>query len=207
MKVSAIIPAYNEEKTIRNVIEAVKKCKKIDEIIVVSDGSTDGTSRISRKCGAKVIDLPENVGKGGAMKVGVKKCKGDILLFLDADLIGLKNSHIEALLSPVINGQAGMTVGTFSNGRFRTDFAHKIAPFLSGQRAIRKEIFNNIDALTSTGYGVETALTRYVKKENINVQNIELEDLTHVMKEEKMGLVKGFSARVKMYWEICKGAR
>lgn len=207
MKISAIIPAYNEENTIKNVIETVKKCEKVDEIIVVNDGSIDRTSQISRKCGVKVVNLPENVGKGGAMKIGVKKCKGDIVLFLDADLVGLKNSHIEALLLPVMNEQAGMTVGVFSSGRFATDFAHKIASFLSGQRAMKKEIFTEIDAFTSTGYGIEAALTRYVKKQKINVQNVELEDLTHVMKEEKMGLVKGLSSRVKMYWEICKGAR
>mgnify|MGYP001415364370 FL=1 len=65
MCVSAIIPAYNEEKTIGGVLRTIKSVSLITEIIVISDGSTDGTAQIARNYGAHVIELSENIGKGG----------------------------------------------------------------------------------------------------------------------------------------------
>ena len=125
MSVIAIIPALNEATTIKSIIKVVKKNKLIDRILVVSDGSTDDTATIARKCGVDVIELKENVGKGGAMSIGVKQSHEDIILFLDADLIGLTSKHITDLLKPVLNNEASMSVGIFSNGRVATDLAQK----------------------------------------------------------------------------------
>ncbi len=207
MSISAVIPAYNEEKTITDVVNALKKAENIDEIIVVSDGSQDGTAVKAQLCGVKVIRLPENMGKGSAMKAGLEHSEGDIILFLDADLIGLTTEHINKLIEPVMNNRAAMAVGIFNNGRFSTDLHHKISPFLSGQRVVKRSILDAISDLEITGYGIEMALTKYVEKENIIVKEVILEDLTHVMKEEKFGLVRGFFERLKMYWEVYKGAR
>src|SRR5690606_7080704 len=109
-----------------------KLVKAVDEIIVVSDGSTDATPQVAEQFGAKVINLSMNLGKGGAMKVGVTHCNADTVLFLDADLIGLTPRHIKNLLQPVINDEVAMSIGVFGDGRFSTDLAQKISPFLSG---------------------------------------------------------------------------
>lgn len=204
MNVTAIIPAYNEELTIAGVVNCLKRVDKIQKIIVVSDGSVDRTAEIARECGADVIELAENVGKGGAIKAGVNECDTEIILFLDADLIGLTEKHVVDLIDPVLENRADMTVGIFRNGRMVTDLAQKVTPYLSGQRAIRRSIIDRIPNIDITRYGVEVALTRYVDKFSIRVLEVELPDMTHVTKEEKLGLIKGVQARLKMYWDIVK---
>jgi glycosyltransferase involved in cell wall biosynthesis len=204
MNVTAIIPAYNEEQTIASVIKCVSNVETIKKIIVVSDGSTDSTAEVARDCGADVIELSENVGKGGAIKAGVNECGTEIILFLDADLIGLTEQHVTDLVAPVMNNEADMTIGIFKNGRMVTDLAQKVTPYLSGQRAIKKSIIDKIPNIDITRYGVEVALTKYVEKFSIRVKEVDLPDMTHVTKEEKLGLIKGVQARFKMYWDIVK---
>lgn len=204
MNVTAIIPAYNEEQTIANVVCCVKNVDKIQKIIVVSDGSTDRTADIARECGVDVIELQENVGKGGAIKAGINECGTEVILFLDADLIGLTEKHVLDLIAPVINNESDMTVGIFKNGRMVTDLAQKVTPYLSGQRAIKKSIIDKISNIDITRYGVEVAVTKYVEKTSVRVQEVDLPDMTHLTKEEKLGLIKGVQARLKMYWDIVK---
>lgn len=206
MRASVVIPAYNEAKTIASVLAAVKNSEPsiIGEVIVVSDGSTDETAEIARAAGVRVVELKENIGKGGAMMVGVEAANYEVILFLDADLIGLTPAHVSALLQPVISGEADMSVGIFEHGRIVTDLAQLVAPFLSGQRAIRSEVMYQIGNLSGLRFGVEVALNRYVDEHQLRVKEVVLEDLSHVMKEEKFGVVKGLAARMKMYWEIAK---
>jgi len=204
MNVTAVIPAYNEEQTIADVVKCVKSIDKIQKVIVVSDGSTDSTAEIARECGADVIELDENVGKGGAIRAGINECGTEIILFLDADLIGLTEKHVLDLIEPVIDNEADMTIGIFKNGRMVTDLAQKVTPYLSGQRAIKKSIIDKIPNIDITRYGVEVALTKYVDKFNVRVQEVDLPDMTHVTKEEKLGIIRGMHARLKMYWDIVK---
>jgi len=204
MNVTAVIPAYNEEETIADVVKCVKRIDKIQKVIVVSDGSTDSTAEIARECGAEVIELNENVGKGGAIKAGINECGTEIILFLDADLIGLTENHVLDLIEPVIDNKADMTIGIFKNGRMVTDLAQKVTPYLSGQRAIKKSVIDKIPNIDITRYGVEVALTKYVDKFNVRVQEVDLPDMTHVTKEEKLGIIRGVHARLKMYWDIVK---
>lgn len=207
MSISAIVPAYNEEKTVGNVIDILKKVDLIDEVIVVSDGSKDKTAEVARRHGAKVIELKENVGKGGAIKKGFDSSIGDIILIMDADLVGLKEAHILDLLEPVINNEVEMTVGIFKSGRLATDLAQKIAPYLSGQRAIKRDLLKNISNIDITRYGFEVSLTKYVLKNNIKMKEVPLSELTHIMKEEKLGFFRGFLYRLRMYYEILKNLK
>lgn len=202
MSITCIIPAYNEEKTIGHIIDVLKSTDIINEIIVVSDGSSDNTVNVANEKGVNVIDLQQNVGKGGAMKAGLDRTKSDIVLFLDADLIGLTPTHIENLIKPVSEGNVPMSIGIFTGGRKSTDLAQKVAPYLSGQRAIKKELLHTMSDLEVSRFGVELALTRLIEKDKIEVEVVDLPDMSHVMKEEKLGVVKGFWARLKMYWEI-----
>lgn len=209
MSVSAIIPAYNEEKHIGQVLYAVKRVGEIDDIVVVSDGSTDRTAEVA--CGfdgVRVIELPQNMGKGYAMKAGLDNTSASIVLFLDADLLGLEPHHVRALLLPVFHGAADMVLGVFCSGRGMTDLAQKLTPFLTGQRAVKRWVLDMIgEEVWSTGYGIDMALTRCARKWNLRVMEVPLYGVTHVMKEEKMGAMRGMAERLKMYWEIAKQLR
>jgi polyisoprenyl-phosphate glycosyltransferase len=205
MAVAAIVPAYNEEKTIGNVLIALQESAVVDRIIVVSDGSDDLTVNVVMQFeNVEVIELLENRGKGGAVKAGLEHCEADIILILDADLIGLTNQHIEDLLKPVLEGKASMSVGIFEKGRVATDIAQKMAPFLSGQRALKRDLLENISDLDLSRFGIEVALHQYAEANKITVEAVQLPDLSHVMKEEKLGISKGLVARGKMYWEIIR---
>ena len=127
-----------------------------------------------------------------------------MVLFLDADLLGLTPKHVHNLLEPVINDQADMTIGIFDKGRIATDLAQKMAPYLSGQRALKFSLLEQISDLDVARFGVELALNRFMESSGVRVQEVLLHDMSHVMKEEKFGVWKGMAARMKMYWEIIK---
>ncbi len=203
-KVTAIIAAYNEEKTIGPIIDILKAVPFLNQIVVVSDGSTDHTVDIAQSRGVEVVELLYNVGKGGALHQGLMNASSDVVLLLDADLVGLTPQHVIDLVEPVMAQEADVTIGIFEDGRFATDFAQKIAPFLSGQRVIRADILRNIPDIEISRYGVEVAINRYIRENKVRVKLVRLPGLTQVMKEEKLGLVKGLKERMKMYWDIIK---
>lgn len=208
MKTAAIVPAYNEEANIGEVLATLSTCKCLDEVIVVSDGSVDSTAEVARTfSGVRVIELPVNVGKGGALKAGSISTDADVLLFIDADLIGLTESHVRDMLRPVLSGEALMSVGVFEEGRLATDLAQKVAPFLSGQRAVHRSVMQDLPDLENSRYGVEVVFSRYAEKHHIPVAKVHLRHMAQVMKEEKLGLVKGFAARMRMYWDILRAIR
>ena len=113
MKLSIIIPSYNEAGTIRQIIARVKKLKEISpEIIVVNDGSTDETKKILAKIsGIKTINFPKNQGKGAAIRAGLKQATGNYVLIQDADL-EYDPADIQSLLDPVINKKAEVVYGS-----------------------------------------------------------------------------------------------
>lgn len=203
--IAAIIPAYNEEKTIGNIINAVKEVDLIEKVIVVSDGSIDRTAEIAKSFkNVEVIELKDNGGKANAILRGMNECDDDIFIFLDADLVGLTPKHITDLLLPLFRQEADMALGIFNCGRFITDLAQKITPYLTGQRALKRRIIEDIADLSITRFGIEMAMTEYVTNNNIIVTEVILDNVTHIMKEEKMGVIKGFKERVKMYFDIFK---
>ncbi|OAB35271.1 glycosyl transferase family 2 [Paenibacillus macquariensis subsp. defensor] len=86
-KVSVVIPAKNESQTIAHVIMQVKKVHPKTEIIVVVNGSTDGTAEIAKQMGARVINYPTALGHDVGRSIGAKEAKGDIILFTDGDIV------------------------------------------------------------------------------------------------------------------------
>ena len=90
MKLSVIVPVYNEQNTVEKLLEKLNKVKQVKEIIVVNDGSTDNTAKILEKLVKKYKKIQtfhqENQGKGGAVRVGLTKVTGDWVLIQDADL-------------------------------------------------------------------------------------------------------------------------
>ena len=205
MTVSAVIPAHNEEERIGAVIRVLCQVDKINEILVVDDGSEDNTFQAAFDSGASVLKMQANGGKASAMCAGAAAAAGDILLFVDADLSGLLAEHITSLLEPVLNGKADMSVGIFSSGRVSTDIAQFVSPQLSGQRVLRRDVFLRVAAgMEDSGYGIESVITKYSKKEEWNVEIVEFNGVSQVTKEEKLGFSKGAVARLKMYSDIVK---
>jgi len=217
-RVSLIIPAYNEAPTVGEVLRVAAASGLFHEIILVDDGSSDGTSRAyeqAREHAAsqydparvppdiRLVSHPRNMGKAVAMRDGLQLATGNIVMFIDADLLGLKPEHMKAMLAPLLDdSDYRSSLGVFVGGRAATTMAQKIAPFISGQRACFRDDLQGFKAWERVGFGVETALNRYLQEKNVKVRVVELENLTHRMKEEKRGAVRGFGARLKMYWDI-----
>lgn len=115
MKLSILIPVYNEEKTIAELIELVKKVNlgEIEkEIIVIDDGSKDRTREIVRKNdGIRFIEHEKNLGKGGAVKTGIREATGDIIIIQDADLEYDPNEY-PLCIQPIVDGKAKVVYGS-----------------------------------------------------------------------------------------------
>jgi len=117
MKLSIIVPVFNEEKTILQILERLKKADipVPCEIIIVDDGSTDGTrEKLKKNKGAKIILHKNNQGKGAAVKTGIKNATGDYILIQDADLEYNPN-QIKDLLKPILENKANVVYGTRLN--------------------------------------------------------------------------------------------
>jgi hypothetical protein len=228
---AAVVPAYNEAGRIGAVLEAIAKAQHVQEIIVVTDGCADNTAEEARAVAEhlasefaanaargvgcrelRVFELKHNIGKGGAMTYGALRTEAEVLLFLDADLIGLETQQVDDLLAPMIVEEpaqrADMTLGLFGAVRggifgWWLGVCHRQMAALTGQRAIRREVFLAVPGLTNSRFGIETAITRYVKYVwKLKVSNVPLHGVTHPVKEEKIGVLKGFRHRLNMYGEI-----
>jgi polyisoprenyl-phosphate glycosyltransferase len=182
---TALIPAYNEEATIADVIRACLHCPYIKETIVIDDGSVDQTSSISTSNGAYVIRLKKNSGKAMALFTGAQKATNDIILLLDADLVGFHPVHAFHMITPLLVSSHISTLGIFSNGRMLTDLAHHITPQLSGQRCMPKSVLLSLKNKSDVGYGIEISIHRKLKELQYDIVKIKLDHVTHVTKEEK----------------------
>jgi glycosyltransferase involved in cell wall biosynthesis len=205
MRVSVVVPAYNEAGRIGAVLDPIVASTHVDEVIVVDDGSEDGTAEEARCFPVRVVSLPENRGKAAALAVGVCEAKNDALMFLDADLVGLTREHVDRMVRAYEDEGLDMVVGVFSDGRGPTDFAQKINPYASGQRVLSRKLWDRArENVEEMNFGIEMALSRLASKEGWNKEYVKLEGVTHVLKEEKRGLVNGIFDRLKMYGDMVK---
>lgn len=199
MRVSVVIAALDEAQTVAEVVGAVRRCRRVHEIIVVSDGSRDRTGAVARQAGAHVIELPRNVGKAGAVMVGVERAQGDVVVLLDADLIGLRPDHVDELLRPVLEDGSDMVIGIF-----RRNLGHSVLPSLSGQRAIPRFHLLRHPELHERGFGLERALASIARRERWRVRRIGLLGVSHRLKEQKYGLVRGYRAKLKFAEDLVR---
>ncbi|RAV18633.1 glycosyltransferase family 2 protein [Paenibacillus contaminans] len=194
--VSVIIPAWNEAERIGETLFALqaqplggdeKRLPFWDELIVVDDGSTDDTLRIARSFTDRLIRHPRNEGKGAAMESGFRLAKGDVILFLDADL-GHSATHACKLLQPVLSDLADMTIAVFPKpvNRSGLGLVKRLAQIgvrrlggcnvrasLSGQRAMKREVLERIVRF-ERGFGVEVGLTIDAARQGFRIIEIEL---------------------------------
>lgn len=191
IKITAIVCAYNEEKTVGNIVEVLSNSPAIHEIIIINDGSKDGTLSIINKFRVyphiQIIDLPDNMGKGYAMFTGVVNTHSDILVFLDADLMNFNIKFIIQLIQPLIEGKANMVIGQPTEDY--TDF--HLNPFrpLAGERALfRQDILPLLDKMKDSRFGVETLINMHYKANCMKTIYVSLQGLQHPIKLQKYPL-------------------
>lgn len=201
-KITAIIPAFDEEKTVADVLTCVTTCGLIDEVICINDASSDDTKDIinSFKDTVRVKHLKKNKGKGYAIAEGVSMASGDIVLFLDADLINFSKTHIEMLLSPVLHkGYAG-TVG-FITGFPPKRWKYFFSQSIGGQRVYyKKDLMKHLPEMKKSRFGMEILLNDLFEKKKI--KKVILKDLDHLLKHEKYKGTKMIKETVKEVREV-----
>ena len=199
LRVAAIVPAYNEEATLTEVLSILRTVPAIHEVLAVSDGSTDGTVEIARNLGVRTIHLRRNHGKGRAMAVGVAHTDAEILLFVDGDILNLTVDLLNRLVEPVLSGSSDMNVGIRHRGQIINAIQSHTGPLLSGIRCLRREIFAAVPESHLEGFAVETGLNWACRQLGCCRTTTVMHNLKHLVKEKKRGLVQGSRARFEMF--------
>jgi hypothetical protein len=199
--VLALVPARNEAERVGATVRALRRVPGVAEVLVVSDGSDDTTADRALEAGAHCLDLPRNIGKGGALNAGLAALMGRVaerlspepaaLLLADADLAETA-ARLGRLLDPVLAGEAdlaiadlpaqkgaggfGVAMGLARRGMARAT-GRTMAEPLSGQRAVRWEALPALLPF-APGFGVEVAMTIDALRAGLRVVEIEV-DLHH----------------------------
>lgn len=185
--VSAIVPVFNEEKTVAGVVEALLQSDLIDEVICVDDGSKDKSLKALKGFDNKIklVSYKRNRGKGFAMARGVKEADGEIVAFFDSDLLNISSYHIKTLLEPILQSRTQAVLGYPKRRNNRS----KIFSHLTGERAyFRNRLLPHLEKLSRTRLGAETFLNSQFRKEETSI--IPLAGLIHPQKHEKLNLSK-----------------
>jgi glycosyltransferase involved in cell wall biosynthesis len=184
-KISVIIPAYNEEKTIAEIISRIQVLQPSAEVIVINDGSTDNTAAAAIESGATVYSHPYNIGNGAAVKSGIRAASGDILVFMDGDgqhdpediqrLLDHFPEYDMVVGSRSQNGQASFG-RAFGNTVYNW-FASYVTKFsikdlTSGFRAVKSDIARNFVFLLPNTYSYPTTITLGVLRSGNSVKYI-----------------------------------
>ncbi len=190
MEISVIIPAYNEEGAIGDVVrDVVSQVPNLKEIIVVDDGSSDGTAEAAEEAGATVIRSPYNKGNGAAVKAGIRRATAEVVVMMDGDGQH-KAEDIAPLLEPMREGhdmvvgarnfgsQAGLHRG-LANWLYNTLASyvadHKIPDLTSGFRAIRRDVARKFLYLLPNTFSYPSTITLALFRSGYSVAYIPIE--------------------------------
>jgi len=193
MKLSIVIPVYNEAETICEVIKRVEAVNGDKEVIIVDDGSTDGTrtllEKYEEKEDFKVIYQPKNKGKGAALRAGFEIAKGEVIIIQDADL-EYNPKDYPVLLQPILDKQADVVYGSrFLGGPHRVLFFWhylgnmcltalsnmftniNLSDMETGYKVFRRKILESI-TLKSNRFGFEPEFTSKVAQKNFVIYEV-----------------------------------
>jgi glycosyltransferase involved in cell wall biosynthesis len=202
-KISIVIPAYNEGRTIGDLVLRIKSIYPDFEIIVVNDGSTDNTAELAKDAGAYVHSHPYNIGNGAAVKSGIRVARGDILVFMDGD-----NQHSPEDIAKLLYymTEYDMVVGSRSNGdqaswgrTFGNTAYNWLASYVanffipdltSGFRAIKADIARNFLSLLPNTYSYPTTLTLCVLRSGRSVKYLPISVLKRETGKSKISIGK-----------------
>jgi glycosyltransferase involved in cell wall biosynthesis len=221
MKLSVVIPVYNEKDTIAEILHRVLTTGLANEIIVVDDGSTDGTAvvlgNLTEK-NVKVISVPKNRGKGAAVRTGIEAVKGDLILIQDADL-EYDPRDIPALLKPIEENLADVVYGSrFLGGPRRpTMYWHAVANRLltfftnimynniltdmeTGYKLFKREVLENI-RIRSNSFDFEPEITAKMLKKKVRIFEV---PITFNPRDYSDGKKIGFIDAVAAFWALLK---
>lgn len=170
-----VIPARNEQETIKDVVAAFKLADGIGQIIVVSDRSTDLTAQFAEQSGAIVIPGP-GAGKGAAMMAGLAHVETDRVIFADADLRGFSPSHATALAKPCFGMLVGMRDKGYTGNALMTSSRY---PTIAGERALPTWLMRQIRL---TGYQAEMEINAAVVRAGLPIWHFIMESVSGKVK-------------------------
>lgn len=205
MSVSCIIPAYNEANRIAAVLEQVRAHPLIDEVIVIDDGSNDGTSAVvARVPGVRLISLPQNIGKTAALAAGIAEAMGSFLLLVDADLIGLSAADLTALITPVVQGKADLSISLRRNAPLVWRLIG--LDYISGERVLAKTLIApQLAALSGLPkFGFEVFLNRLSIAAGQRIAVVPWPEVISPMKCVKYGAWAGLRGDIGMIRDMMK---
>jgi HAD superfamily phosphoserine phosphatase-like hydrolase len=187
--ITVIIPALNESATITSIVRFALRCTLVEEVIVVDDGSIDGTPELARAAGARVI-TSTLLGKGASMQDGLNNAHCPLIVYLDGDLRGLREDAIECIAAPLIAGEADFVKAKFARaaGRvtmltakplIRTYFPELsgLDQPLSGVMAARKSLLQEL--AFENDYGVDVGLLIDALLTRARIAEIDIGELEH----------------------------
>jgi glycosyltransferase involved in cell wall biosynthesis len=189
VKVTFLIPAYQEAATIRDVLEAIDQLPLDKQVIVIDDGSTDGTGDIAAANGVQVI-RQENRGKGAALQAGIPHIEGEVTVIQDADM-EYDPAEVPSLIDPIVTGRADVVFGSrLSGGRPQRAylFWHLVAnrclslltnvlynttisDMETGYKAFRSDVIRGL-ALSENGFGIEPEITAKVCRRRLRIYEL-----------------------------------
>lgn len=200
--ISCIVPVYNEKSRVLKVLNVLVDHPLIEEVIVVNDGSTDGSGEILRKVkGVRLISYKKNKGKSYAVMLGIKASRHNLILTIDSDLIGIEEGDVTNLIKPVINGhvKVAMTLRKNSLKIFKL-FG---LDFVSGERIFYKNLIGNIDDLRKLRpFGLEVFMNELILKKGLKIKVVNWKDVITPRKSKKFGFWIGVKGDFKMVKQI-----